>query len=291
MGLQPSEKTNAPNGADGKSRLNVILHGLFTWRDEGDQDIVAYLPNMGSEHAYKAGTWLAETDLDQHADLSLTGVTGGSAHFNGGNNFVLKKDVRLCDCGCEDQTVYAILRFPRPKDIQSRQVLKIPPGALVGDTGRVNTQPDGSIHNATVQVLTYDLNDGELRLGDSRATDDPLRSHPWQPVLDGQYINLHIFSEPERSPDGDHVRHAFQASMSLFVGLNLALKQPPEPVDGTNATSDIPGVHALELEDLIHRRRRLALLGRAIKQSRDLNSIWADPVPFYGDEACLGHVT
>src|SRR5215468_5726887 len=61
-------------------RLNVILHGLFAFDQE--KRIIAYIPDMGSEHQYKAGNWLAETTLEDQADLTLEGVNPGKPRVN-----------------------------------------------------------------------------------------------------------------------------------------------------------------------------------------------------------------
>jgi hypothetical protein len=139
-----------------------------------------------------------------------------------------------------------------------------------------------AVQTATVQVLTYPFDsDANLTLGD----------HPWEPVLEDGYVNLHVFSEPEGSPMENHLRHAFQASMGLFEGVDLKLERPAQPADLDAEKKEIPpGVHELELEDLVHRQRRLAVLGRAIKESRDLNTIWDEPTPFDGGDpnTCSG---
>ena len=66
-----TEEESTLQGSSG--RLNVILHGLFAFDHQNDE-IVAHIPNMGSEHTYKAGTWLAENALAEHSNLKLTGV-------------------------------------------------------------------------------------------------------------------------------------------------------------------------------------------------------------------------
>jgi hypothetical protein len=264
-------------------KLNVILHGLIVFFED-EEEIVAYLPNMGPEHAYKAGTWLAETAIDEHADLKLNigqEVPKASKNkFEPTDNFFLK-GVRPCTCGCENHTIYATLHLPYPhEEIHSLGPITIPEGSLDGaDKGKVT-----GFQSATVQVLTYHFdNDADLRFGD----------HPWEPVVeldtDGTtHVNLHIFSEPERSPNEDHVRHAFQVAMSVFAGLNVMLVRPARPGLEEVPYPNIPGVIKLELEGLTQRRRRLDILGRAIRESRDLNSIWDAPIPFLDPNSCAG---
>src|SRR5262249_22717445 len=123
--------------------------------------------------------------------------------------------------------------------------------------------------------------DAELQLG----------GHPWEPALEWDdelktYVNLHIFSEPERSPGEDHIRQAFQANIGLFVGVDLALKGLPQP---RYSEDDLPpGVHEFELQDLIQRQKWLATLGRSIKERRTVNSVWEDVTPFSASDTCTG---
>jgi hypothetical protein len=266
-------------------RLNVILHGLFAFDQE--RRIIAYIPDMGSQHQYKAGNWLAETTLEDQADLTLEGVDPGQPRLNKilpDHNLILG-DVPVSpmanDCDC----VRAILRLPYPTTpIRSLRRLRIPAGALGGDDKPKIVDGKAAVESATVQVLTYEFKDDTaLKLGE----------HPWEPVLQWDdkdkvnYVNLHVFSEPDQNVTDDHVRHAFQANISLFVGVDLTLKgrvQPPYSEDGAPP----PGVNELELQDLIQRQKWLAVLGRAIKEGRDVNTTWEDLTPFAGSEACTG---
>src|SRR5437867_7389342 len=201
-----------------RGKLNVILHGLFAF-DQGDK-IVAYIPNMGSEHVYMAGTWLAETALAEHADLTLEGVTAGKKEDNNRLNRdhnIMVGDAPVTANGHECHCVHATLRFPYPPkkfEIRSLRRFIIPAKALGGADMKRIVRGRKEVQSATVQVLTYPFeNDADLRLGD----------HPWEPVLEWDpafkesFVNLHVFSEPERNSTDNHLRQAFQASVGLFV--------------------------------------------------------------------------
>jgi hypothetical protein len=279
MGHMESAPAKLP-GSPGK--LNVILHGLFDFdQEKAKEEIAVYIPNVGSEHLYKAGNWLAETTLAEGADLKLTGVTKGSTDnkLNPNRNIILGNVPIKANAG----NTYAILRLPFPSlPIQSLQRLTITEDGLAGGTKPEVLDGRPAVQSATVQVLTYPFeSDANLTLG----------NHPWEPVLEDGYVNLHVFSEPERNLMEDHLRHAFQASMGLFEGVDLKLERPALPTDLDAEKKEIPpGVHELELEGLVRRQRRLAVLGRAIKESRDLNAIWDEPTPFDGNDAtaCSG---
>ena len=269
-----------------RGKLNVILHGLFAF-DQGDK-IVAYIPNMGSEHVYMAGTWLAETALAEHADLTLEGVTAGKKEDNNRLNRdhnIMVGDAPVTANGHECHCVHATLRFPYPPkkfEIRSLRRFIIPAKALGGADMKRIVRGRKEVQSATVQVLTYPFeNDADLRLGD----------HPWEPVLEWDpafkesFVNLHVFSEPERNSTDNHLRQAFQASIGLFVGVDLTLNAPAQPANLNDPSEKIPpGVHELEMEGLVQRKRWLAVLGRSIKETRDLNAFWEDPTAFDGSD-------
>jgi hypothetical protein len=261
--------------------LNVILHGLFAFDQE--KEIIAYIPDMGSEHLYKAGSWLAETNLGEHADLKLEGVRKGPPRKNRilpDHNIILG-NVPASTTAHECHCIRATLHLPYPTSpVRSLRRLKVPAGALGGDDkGRIVAKRD-VLESATVQVLTYELlnSEDDLKLG----------NHPWEPVLQGKFVNLHVFSEPERNVTDDHVRHAFQAGIGVFAGVDLTLTGRVQPSDEDEELP--PGVNELELQDLVQRQRWLAVLGRAIKEGRDVNYIWGDPTAFAGSDGCTGCV-
>jgi hypothetical protein len=255
--------------------LNVILHGLFAFDQQKDK-IVAHIPNMGSEHQYKAGNWLAETNLEEHAELALEGVQPNERtkdnQLNPKHNIIFKDTVfseNAHKCHC----IHATLRLPYPIAIKSLRRTRVPADLLGGETSASLAK---DLECATVQVLTYKIEDGDdnlLKLGD----------HPWEPVLADGFVNLHVYSEPERSPTDDHLRHAFQACTDLFMGVDLVLKGP---LQASPPEEPVCGVHEFELQDMVQRQRWLAVLGRRIKQGRDIQTIWDDPTPFAGSDAC-----
>jgi hypothetical protein len=279
----PVEQPKLP-GSQGK--LNVILHGLLSFDQETKEkeEIAVYIPNMGSEHLYKAGNWLAETTLAKGADLKLVGVSKGST----ANKLDKDRNMILGDVPViKNPDTYATLRLPYPSlPIQSLRRLTIPADGLEGNAKATVLRGRDAVQTATVQVLTYPFaSDADLMLV---ANDPNLKpgDHPWEPVLEDGYVNLHVFSEPERNSTEQHLRYEFEASIGLFEGVELTLTQPAQPADLDAEKKEIPpGVHELELEDLVQRQRRLAVLGRAIKESRDLNTIWDDPTPFEGNDS------
>ncbi len=258
--------------------LNVFLHGLFTIV-VSDQEITVYIPNMGSEHTYKAGNWLAEAALNP-GDFKLEGVSAGDVkqRFCPKQNVVLR-NARATDPVRSDR-VYATLHLPYPPlSIKSLGRLVVPEGGI-GGASKDLLYPGADKRSATVQILTYKFSsDANLRLG----------NHPWEPLLDEGFVNLHIFSESEQSDKETHIRQAFQLSASLLAGVDLTLLKPTEPADLQAEEAEIPeGVHQLEVQGLVMRNFWLGVLGRAIKEHRDLNAFWDSPAAFADAEACTG---
>ena len=285
-------------------KLNVLLHGIYAF-DLADDEIVAHIPDMGTEHLYKAGTWLAETNLEEHGVFQLGGVKDEPLDPDGipgdvdqkllksnqkgiqgfklnpkHNLFVGKAPIsqNATECHC----IHATLRLPYPHyPIQSPRRVKISKDSLGGESKDYVVRGRDNLECAIVQVLTYDIADvNDLKLGE----------HPWEPVLavdpdlaDSYYVNLHVFSEPERSPTVDHIRHAFQSNLGLFMGVDLVLKAP---IRDRLPDETLDGVHEFELQDLVERKRWLELFGRAIKQGRDVQAVWDDPTPFLGSDDC-----
>ena len=261
---QPSEGAGRVYGSPG--RLHVILHGLFVFRERGDM-MEALIPDMGHEHAYLGGTWLAETHLMDRTNYLLSGVNRPKkpARFSSQVNIVLAAKTRaeMADHG-HQHGVYATLLLPCPEKIESLGRIPLNPDKDLGGDDKPKVKARAI---STVQVLTYSFdNDALLRLGD----------HQWEPVPDADgCVNLHVFSEPERHPNHNHMRLAFQVSAALLTGASLTLRRPPGLADLAAEEKEIPpGIHRLELEDLIQRRRRLQVLGQAIRQGGETPVLW-----------------
>lgn len=283
--MSPTDATlstqSKPGGLPGNAgTLNVILHGLYIFvvKDE----ITIYIPNMGTGHVYRAGNWLAEATLEM-GDFTLEGTSSDPGKkpnkrpFDPEKNIVLK-GVRVANPICCDR-VYATLHLPLTDSVRSMSLLSVPPDGIGGDS-RDKVIPVK--YSATVQILTYEFSsDANLRLGQL----------PWEPIFDEGFVNLHILSEPDHVEEEDHVRSAFQMSMGLFSGVDLSLKKPMGEADLDQEIKDPelpPGVHPLEVQSLLMRAQWMEILGRAIKEHRDLNGFWKDPVAFDDAGSCSG---
>jgi len=259
-------------GASG--RLNVILHGLFVFRETA-HGIQALIPDMGTEHAYRAGNWLGETALANRRTYVLQGVTEGKpSRFSRDANIVLPRRAAAMahDGHGGGHGVYATLDFPFPEKMISLGRIPLNPAKDLGGDDRPGVKAKCV---STVQILTYSFPDDAALL---------LTDHYWEPVVDARdFVNLHIFAEPERPPSHGHMRMAFQVSAALVLGSSITLKRPPGIADlAAEAAHLPPGVHALELEDLVQRQRRMQSMGQAIRQGGDSSVHWDRPQGFAG---------
>jgi len=190
------------------ANVNVIFHGLFLFvQQNGFLDVL--IPNMGSDHVYRAGTFLAEETLlprPLSSPYHLSGVTGRDASFDTAKNIVFEG--QDYDHAASQDDVYARILLPVPVEIVSMRPTQDPliadfdPGNLVN-----NKNPCG------VQVLRY-----------KAANLDAVQLVPHSAELGlnrgNVFLNLHIIAEPDRDLDVDHVRNGFEMALALLPGLS-----------------------------------------------------------------------
>ena len=156
---------------------------------------------------------------------------------------------------------------------------------------------DATQHVATLQVLTYDIDDpNDLALqafnvdlrGEQRRK--PTDGHYWEPVFNGNYVNLHIFSSEDQyhkpSNSGEDLNRCIrQLGVDLAVNTNVVRVEPgvelhPQLVPGGIEQDELPiGVQPQETESLMVRNLRMARLGRLVLNKGDANLAW------YGNDA------
>lgn len=232
--------------------LNVILHGLFAIH-ERENDMVLFLPEVENIHVFRAGAWLAETQLNRgEISYSLTGVTTGTERFSEASN-ILVPHREPAENASRD--AYATILLPMPKAIASLRAVPIDPATELSGADAVRIQ---TAVFPTVQVLTYDVPDMDAV---------KLEGHDWQPSSDpaATIQNLHILSEEEAS-DKEHALLAFSKSAAL-LGIDLQLNEPKQ-VPPFDSARDAPpeGVHPMELEDLVERQSRMRDYGEALRK-------------------------
>jgi hypothetical protein len=278
-----TQQNPQPNGF---KKLNVILHGAYSLDQTTEQGrILALIPYI-PYHAYRAGNWLAETELRGRTNSSavvykLLGVSPGNARFDLQQNLVVKPNQPA-----KPQSLpYATLRFPIPDKISSLLVAQIPrssfsdPQELVGNS---DPQPIATLH-----VFTYDFDDENALM--LKADDG--EGHYWEPFLNDGYVNLHIFSAEDHYHKPTNSMEDFNQCADLIGGLDLRLQTRLLPASGILPTQKVPGVNEWETESLALRTERMARLGRLVTQGADARLAWNGTNALDGDpEACGGPI-
>jgi hypothetical protein len=250
----------------GSGKLNVLLHGAIAFVKEETQ-IQALIPRF-DHHVYRAGNWLAETDLrgrsedcEESVVYKLFGVERADKVDIPADNLVLKFE------GLPPKPVpYATIKFPLPSKITSLRIVKVDSSYF---THREDLAHPGAEqqHMATLQVFTYGIDkENELRLGGEKGG-----GHYWEPAFTENYVNLHIFASEDHFYKPSNAREDIEECLQL-LGVETRLNTQFLPAGDSPDPRLLPdGVAAEETESLRIRTQRMARLGRLIKQNRLLN--------------------
>lgn len=242
--------------------VNVIFHGLFLFVQQSPPGQTPYIdvliPNMGTDHVYRAGAFLAEETLlprPVNDPYFLANVTGGAAVFDPTANVVFPHQNYKTSAGPDE--VYARIVLPVPAQIVSLRPAATPiiPDIDPGNLFTVQT-PCG------VQLLRYRARLDPL--GNPDFADVALANHSAELVLNAnsQCLNLHIFNEEDHNVPQEHAGYGFQKILQLLPNLST-----PILVSKFTALSeeivDHPewGLAALETADLQERAKTMKQVG------------------------------
>jgi hypothetical protein len=264
--------------------LNIIFHGLcvFVGKRGGFQVL---LPDLGPEHAFRAGVWLAETNIKPGVELSLEGVIPGNGWLPGTAILERRKNLMVLPEKSDkfprsSAKPYATMVLPRPKAIHSLCPVVLTPGDdIVGNSqDSLYVRDDKTIWQSTIQIFNYDVSDETLLA---------LTNHRWIPAFVKGVTNLHIFAEPETPQPVSHSITEFGEGSALFQGLDL--RRSRASIVPQFSFDDLPpGVRKEELEDLVPRTKRMGFLGRYKCSGIDPGLAWDDQDTFGGDPtACV----
>jgi len=283
--------TQAKSQSNGRAKLNVLFHGAFTFDEGKDKDrkqIYVSTPLM-QHHVYRAGNWLAETDLrgrrpheEREVFYELHGVSKeGTERFDPRRNLIVK-----VDRGFPLRTIpYVTLRLPLPSAIKSLRIADVP-STVFTHAEELETASEQQ-HIATLQVFTYEVEDQKtLAL---KATEGP--GHFWEPVQMDGYFNLHVFAAEDHFHKPSNADEDFNQCTGLLGGVKLRLKTGSLRADGIFDDEPVQGVAAQETESLALRTLRIARLGRILKRKGDANLAWYGNDALDGSEgACAGPI-
>jgi len=286
--------------------LYVFLHGLTVVADRGTELLVV-LPKVPG-HVYKAGSWLAETDIAPGSKLRLLGVKAGNVTF-AQKGFC----IYLPDSSLTTRKRAASLWLPRPKEILGLQLTQNTP--YVARTKR--SGPSGILMFnglSSVNVLVYDYADeNEVRL----------EGHYWETCSTGGSTSLHIIStseEPEGQEHEGETDDVLNEVLRDYPGIEfwagprplsapfVALQRPMaapwvDPLGSAGSPFGIlrtpnvqlhpKGEHIVEVQgdklafalaELEHptlRLLRLGRLGRLKRGKLPIENLWRDPDPIF----------
>jgi hypothetical protein len=263
----------------GSGILNLALHGAYTFIEDKDaKQIHALIPRL-KEHVYRAGSWLAETEL-RSASYRLSGVKPSDAlRFDHDKNLLVWYRHRP-----DNRAPYATLKLPYPKSVRSLRLAEVPLEFFSHREDLV--EPKRTQQIATLQVLTYEI-DNENKLALKAETGE---DHHWEPAFTGNHINLHVFASEDHYYRPSNAQEDFNQCVAL-LGANLSLHTRFLPLRGVEQSSlrDC-GFAPEETEVLALRTLRMARLGRLIVQKGDANLAWHGNDALDGDPAGCGSV-
>jgi hypothetical protein len=267
----------------------VFVHGLTVIAERPDGKLEIAMPRVNG-HAYRAGSWLAETPIERGTRVELQGVTGGTANiYNTGFLANVPRPFTVTQ-----RRRHATVIVPKPIEIL---------GFLrAGDVELHTTPPLRSPTLAEMLVLVYDYADANQVL---------LQGHYWQPSTTPDSISLHLISTSEVPEGAQHIADTEDALSEVFLhypGMQYNVRPGPAWMDSKHPNfgnlagrresrgsvlepNDNFAFSLAELENPAARARRLERLGRMHRQMRRIDCLWNRPDPICADEGACTSVT
>ena len=243
--------------------LYVICHGAIALL-QTDYNLVMMIPDLGSTHTYRAGSWLAETSIEKGSLNILENVTGGTADVP-----------NLLDMTPHPATTarppFATFILPRPIKVHPLFQVKIPKETFVSSSGSIPLTDDLVI--PFVPVLEYSY------------TSTPQLGRIWPVISDDltglpdNPLTLHIFAEDEVELNDGHPTEAFNRTCQL-LGLDLALSPAADKTLRLSAGPQVPIPPGLEnrcceFQPLDERRAALLGIAKAKESGANITDPWA----------------
>jgi hypothetical protein len=251
---------NPPN----HDQFHVVLHGAIALVDTGTA-IVAHLVDMGTDHNYLAGSWLAESQIPMYFQATLDGsqlAQGKKGLLDGSKNPVVK-GVKLPSPNSTD--IHAVFTFPLPTKISysNRVAIKLddPQGILKGK----------AVSLAEARVLSYDLqpNGDYSKIALSQAFTAgtaPWNAAPPTVFPKGHVSVLHIFNSPLKDPDQNHITDEFDKGAALLGAASVRIVPGSSTGQPYPKDDDRPdGMLAQETEDLRDRHGAIQSMVDALR--------------------------
>lgn len=268
-------KNRRVSNAGPKNILYVVLHGLICLVDFGKKGFVAHLLEIGSDHKYLFGDWLAEQEIPPREKgrapftAHLHGVDEGSATLDRSENLVI-----LCKKKPKSNhpSVRAVFHLPRPARILHFIQGKIVSSNLQGNLKVIDGNPK---RISGIRIFEYGFDDKDLvflkRGKKSFLWNCPDPAKVASGKKSANIAVLHIYNQPGLESmvlSASHVVNEFNKS-TAFLGVNLKLKKPTPsvPQPSTAPAGFLPG----ETACLSHRRIEVLKMLLEARENRRIN--------------------
>jgi hypothetical protein len=226
--------------------VNVIFRGMFLFIQRKKM-IDILIPNIGSEHVYRAGLFLGETNLANRSIADPYLLLG----TNKGMGFI--PDVVFEDYDYRDtltmDEAWARIVLPKPHKVYALRPT-LHGVSAVDPFGLVNNQNFNTIH--IFQYAAADLRAVYLRGHSTPNIDDP----GIHAVGSNNFLNLHVLAEPEDlGSNMFHPIHGFERLMNLMHGLNgsivLTSDQPTTLQTIEDAAGGLPSDGSVSIGEIM----------------------------------------
>jgi hypothetical protein len=271
--------------------LFVVMHGFISLVDTGGKEdaFLAYILDMGDEHAYLYGDWLYEEEFPIRSPgqlplvLELQGVDSYPQNAKNTLDTTVNVVVEVAEVPyLDDPAILAIIHLPRPRAIYyaiSGDIQKDSLKGTVDDVKKIQGKPT---QVSGIRIFVYTCPDfDKVQLMSTLTNDtDPLWHAPkltegnpakfpdHTPPPPRNVFVLHIYDEPPVTMSTEdaqaHTMEEFNKSLEMMrVAVQLTKEagdlEPPNPLP-----PDLEGLISEELSTLnIRRRLVLGLLNEA----------------------------
>jgi hypothetical protein len=253
--------------------LYVVLHGLVCLIDDNRKHFTADLVDMGEDHAYLCGDFLAEEPIVNGSELTLLGID--PANISSKNQLDPQKNVavKLTDIPYSNNYYYCRLNLPRPVDI-TYYINGTLNSADLPDLYKELQDTPKQI--AGIRVFEYTMiSPNDVRLQDNDSGEIFWQCQP-QYLATTKNLNvavLHVFNEPAETLDGaaKHNKDEFNFTLS-YMDARLRMVQPAIVQD-----NDLPpeGIRMEELYALDRRDELVQKLMKSLREGTTLSSFTA----------------
>ncbi|MGZ4856500.1 MAG: hypothetical protein ACXV5R_13710 [Candidatus Angelobacter sp.] len=212
--------------------LYVVLHGLVCLIDDNQDQFIADLVDMGSDHEYLCGDFLYENQIPNGATLTLRGVDGPMAKSDENKlDSTLNAVVKIAHVPDQDNYYQSRIFLPRPNKITYYIQGVLAAGSLSDPKNELQQPPPTTISG--IRVFEYSFTDSK-GVHVTTAAGDMFWNCPapvtFKDSSTGEVVSvaaLHIYNEPPGVLPyaGKHNKDEFNFTVS-YLGAQVRLASP-----------------------------------------------------------------